>query len=125
MNDANQDPVYKPLSRLLEIPPLGLRFLRLRFLIVAVVVWNMAFLLIGRLSESVFSEQSPPFLPAQGLVCLAFAACCLVVLFVPSIERTVLSRPEGRRLLRRDLGFIAAFLFVFGVAVILNLFGTT
>jgi hypothetical protein len=123
MNGDHDDPVYKPLSRLLEIPPLGLRFLRLRFLIAAVVVWNVAFLLIGRLGGSMFPDYSPPVLGAQGLVCLAFAACCLAVLFVPSIEELVLSKPEGRRALRRDLVFLAALLLLLGVVSLLNFFG--
>ena len=110
-----QDEVFKPLPNPLNFPFLGLRFIRLRYIVLGVLVWNVAFLLVRGIGGSVPLEQSPERLMSQGMVCLAFVACCFAILFIPSIEVAVLAKPEGRRLLRRDLWLVAVLLLVFAV----------
>jgi len=111
-----QDGVFKPLPNPLNFPFFGLRFIRLRYIVLGVLVWNAAFLLIRGVGVSLPLDQSPERLISQGLICVAFAACCLAVLFIPSIEVAVLAKPEGRRLLRRDLWLVAVLLLFLAVA---------
>lgn len=119
MTEADkQDEVFKPLPNPLNFPFLGLRFIRLRYIVLGVLVWNAAFLLIRGMGGSVSLDQSPERLVPQGIVCLAFAACCFAILFIPSIEMAVLAKPEGRRLLRRDLWLVAVLLVVLGITAL-------
>jgi uncharacterized BrkB/YihY/UPF0761 family membrane protein len=118
--NENHDKVFKPLPSLWNFPFFGLRFIRLRYIVSVVFVWNALFLLIRGMGGSVPLDQSPERLLAQGLFCLAFAACCFAVLFVPSVEMAVLAKPEGRRLLRRDLWMVAVTLIVLGVITFWN-----
>ena len=111
-----QDGVFKPLPNPLNFPFFGLRFIRLRYIVVGVLVWNAAFLLIRGVGGSLPLGQSPERLMSQGMVCLAFAVCCLAILFIPPIEVAVLAKPEGRRLLRRDLWLVAVLLLFLAVA---------
>lgn len=112
----NHDDVFKPPPNFRNLPFFGLRFIRLRYLVIGVFLWNAAFLLIRSLGGSVPPDQSPERLLSVAIVCLAFAACCFAILFAPSIEVAVLTKPEGRRLLRRDLWMVAVTLLVLGVA---------
>ena len=116
----NHDGVFKPFPNLRNLPFLGLRFIRLRYIFVGVLVWNVAFVLTQRLGGAVPLDQSPERLLSVGILYLAFAACCFAILFAPSIEVTVLAKPEGRRLLRRDLWMVAATLLVLGVTAFWN-----
>lgn len=111
-----QNDVFKPVPKPLNFPFLGLRFIRLRYILLGVLVWNAAFLLIRGVGATLPLNQSPGHLMSQGLVCLAFAACCFAILFIPSIEVAVLAKPEGRRLLRRDLWFVAVLLLALAAA---------
>ena len=121
MSEADKhDEVFKPLPSLRNLPFLGLRFIRLRYIVVGVLVWNVAFLLTRRLGGAIPLDQSPERLLSVGILCLAFAASCFAILFAPSIEVAVLAKPEGRRLLRRDLWMVATTLLVLGVIAFWN-----
>ena len=119
-NNENHDRVFKRLPSLWNFPFLGLRFIRSRYIVLVVIVWNALFLLIREMGGSVPLGQSLERLMAQGLFCLAFAACWFLVLFAPSVEIAVLAKPEGRRLLRRDLWMVAVTLIVLGGATFWN-----
>ncbi len=122
MSEANDhDEVFKPLPSIRNIPFINLRFARPRYIVFAIIVWIVAFILIQGLGGSSDPlELSPGQILAQGSICLPFSACCLVILFNPSLEDAVLAKPEERRPFRRDLRNIA-FLFVFvGVLAIMD-----
>ena len=112
----DHDEVFKPLPSIRDIPFMSLRFARPRYLVLGILVWNAAFLLTQDLGgSSVPLGQAPERLLALGLVCLAFAACCSIILFDPTIESTVLARPEERHPFRKDLWMVVFTLLFLGV----------
>ena len=113
-DDHNE--VFKPLPSIRDIPFPNLRFARPGYIVLGVVVWNVAFILTQRLGGShVPLGQAPERIMAVGSICLAFATCCLVILFDPTVEATVLATPEERAPFRRDLWMVVFLLLFLGV----------